>query len=125
MDITCTDKELFILKKIGKVAASLQLPCYLIGGFVRDKIIGRPTKDADIVCVGDGIQLAHKVAERFQPKPSVSYFKNFGTAQIKLKHFYEEHAPADHKHIVEEDEQEEPQDAEHHMAADTLQVLAV
>lgn len=58
--------------------------CYVIGGFVRDKLIGRNTKDADVVCVGDGIALAHKVAEHFQPKPVVSYFKNFGTAQIKI-----------------------------------------
>ena len=107
MDIKCNDKELFVFKKIAHAAEELGMPTYVIGGFVRDKLLGRPTKDADIVCVGDGIQLAHKVAERFQPKPSVSYFKNFGTAQIKLKHFYEEHAPADHKHIVEEDEQEE------------------
>ena len=63
------------------------MPVYLIGGFVRDKLIGRKTKDADIVCVGDGIMLAHKVAERFSPKPIVSYFKNFGTAHIKLEEF--------------------------------------
>lgn len=87
MDIVCTDRELFIFKKIGKVAAEMQLPCYLIGGFVRDKIIGRPTKDADIVCLGDGIALAHKVAEQFRPVPTVAYFKNFGTAQIKLPDF--------------------------------------
>jgi poly(A) polymerase len=61
------------------------MPCYVIGGFVRDKLLGRATKDADIVCIGDGIQLAHKVAERFQPNPPVSFFKNFGTAQIKLR----------------------------------------
>ncbi len=60
------------------------MPVYLIGGFVRDKIIGRPTKDADIVCIGDGIFLASKVAQHFHPKPPVSYFKNFGTAQIRL-----------------------------------------
>ncbi|HVX51459.1 MAG TPA: HD domain-containing protein [Chitinophagaceae bacterium] len=87
MDITCTDRELFILRKIGKVADELHLPCYLIGGFVRDKIIGRPTKDADIVCLGDGITLAHKVAEQFNPKPAVAFFRNFGTAQIKLADF--------------------------------------
>ncbi|HWB25785.1 MAG TPA: HD domain-containing protein [Chitinophagaceae bacterium] len=87
MDINCTDRELFIFKKIGKVASQLQLPCYLIGGFVRDKIIGRATKDADIVCLGDGIALAHKVAEQFSPRPAVAYFKNFGTAQIKLPGF--------------------------------------
>ncbi|MBO9636418.1 MAG: HD domain-containing protein [Chitinophagaceae bacterium] len=84
MDIHCSEKELFVFKKIANAAAELGVPCYLIGGFVRDKILGRKTKDADIVCVGDGIALAHKVAERFQPKPTVAYFKTFGTAQIKL-----------------------------------------
>lgn len=78
---------MFVFKKISNVAAELGLPCYLIGGFVRDKIIGRPTKDADIVCLGDGILLAHKVAERFNPAPPVAFFKNFGTAQIKLDDF--------------------------------------
>jgi len=83
MDIQCNDKESFVFQKIARAAADLQSPCYLIGGFVRDRLIGRPTKDADIVCAGDGIQLAHKVAASLQPKPSVSFFKNFGTAQIK------------------------------------------
>jgi len=87
MDIKCSEKELFILKKISHAAGELQLPCYVIGGFVRDKMIGRQTKDADIVCVGDGIALANKVAELFQPKPNISFFKNFGTAQIKIDGF--------------------------------------
>jgi putative nucleotidyltransferase with HDIG domain len=86
MQINCTDRELFIFKKIAHAAWDLNLPCYLIGGFVRDKIIGRSTKDADIVCLGDGIELAHKVSERFS-NPTVSYFKNFGTAHIKLPDF--------------------------------------
>ena len=84
MDIICTEKELFVFNKIAGAAADLEYPCFLIGGFVRDKIIGRPTKDADIVCVGDGIELAHKVAAAFNPTPNVAFFKNFGTAQIKL-----------------------------------------
>jgi poly(A) polymerase len=84
MDINCTDKEASILKKIARAAAELNIPCFLIGGFVRDKLIGRPTKDADIVCAGDGIELANKVADQFQPRPAVVFFKNFGTAQIKL-----------------------------------------
>jgi len=84
MDINCTEKELFVFNKIAIAAGELGVPCYLIGGFVRDKLIGRPSKDADIVCVGDGIELAHKVADSFQPRPTVSFFKNFGTAQIKL-----------------------------------------
>ena len=85
MQIVCTDRELLMFEKIAAAAEQLQVPCYLIGGFVRDKIIGRPTKDADIVCMGDGIELAHKVAALFHPKPTVAYFKNFGTAQIKLE----------------------------------------
>ena len=84
MYITCTDKELEILQKISDAADTLQLPCYLIGGFVRDKIIGRPTKDMDIVCLGDGIALAEAVSKKFSPKPEVNFFKTFGTAQIKL-----------------------------------------
>ncbi len=84
MDIKCTDKELLVFRKIAQAAAELDAPCFLIGGFVRDRLIGRSTKDADIVCVGDGIELAGKVADKFHPRPSVSFFKNFGTAQIKL-----------------------------------------
>ncbi len=84
MQIEFTEKEQQIFNKIGEAADRLQVPCFLIGGFVRDKIIGRNTKDADIVCLGDGIELAHALAEQFSPKPVVAYFKNFGTAQIKL-----------------------------------------
>jgi putative nucleotidyltransferase with HDIG domain len=84
MDIKCTEKELFILKKIAHAAEELGVETYLIGGFVRDKIIERKTKDADIVCVGDGIGLAKAVAKRFKPEPRFSYFKNFGTAHIKI-----------------------------------------
>src|SRR5580698_5441725 len=87
MEISCTKKELAVFKKIGQAAKELELPCYIIGGFVRDKIIGRATKDADIMCVGDGIELAHKVASMFTPRPNVAYFKNFGTAHIKLADF--------------------------------------
>lgn len=87
MEIRCTDKELSIFTQIGAAADELQVPCYLIGGFVRDKIIGRATKDADIVCIGDGIELAHKVAGLFHPRPAVAFFKTFGTAQIKLGDF--------------------------------------
>lgn len=84
MDIECSQQELFILKKIVKATELLGTKSYLIGGFVRDKIIGRNTKDADIVCLGDGIELAQATANLFNPVPSVAFFKNFGTAQIKI-----------------------------------------
>lgn len=84
MVIECNDKELFIFKKIAHAAEEMGVPCYLIGGFVRDKLLRRKTKDIDVVCAGDGIALAHKVAERFNPKPDVHFFKNFGTAQIVI-----------------------------------------
>jgi len=87
MDIKCTEKELFILNKVSHAAQELGVESYLIGGFVRDKIIGRKTKDADIVCVGDGIELAKAVSKRFKPEPKLSYFKNFGTAHIKVDDF--------------------------------------
>ncbi|HEY0039876.1 MAG TPA: tRNA nucleotidyltransferase, partial [Flavisolibacter sp.] len=84
MEITCSDKELDIFEKISLAATSLGVPCFLIGGFVRDKILGRPTKDADFVCVGDALQLATVAAGRFKPQPKVSLFKNFGTAHFRL-----------------------------------------
>ncbi|MFZ1528459.1 MAG: HD domain-containing protein [Ferruginibacter sp.] len=84
MYISCTDKELFIFKKIARAAKELGVPAYVVGGFVRDKILGRPTKDIDIVCVGDGIALAQQVAALFNPAPQLSFFKNFGTAQLKF-----------------------------------------
>jgi putative nucleotidyltransferase with HDIG domain len=84
MYINCNEEELWILEKISVAATDLGMPCYLIGGFVRDKILGRSSKDMDIVCVGDGIALAEKVAQQFKPAPQISIFKNFGTAHIKL-----------------------------------------
>lgn len=84
MDINCTEKELFIFNKIAHAAEELGIETYLIGGFVRDKILERITRDADIVCVGDGIQLAKAVAKRFNPQPKISFYKTFGTAHIKI-----------------------------------------
>lgn len=84
MEISCNEKERGILEKIAEAAAGLSVPCYVVGGFVRDKLLGRETKDIDIVCIGDGIRLAEKAAQQFRPVPEVHFFKNFGTAQIKL-----------------------------------------
>src|SRR5215212_6949604 len=84
MDIICNMKEQAIFKKVAEAAWELGYPCYLVGGFVRDKILERPTKDADFVCVGDALKLAEKASKLFKPHPKVSYFKNFGTAHFKM-----------------------------------------
>lgn len=81
MQIECTKEEILLLEKIAFAARKLQMPAYVIGGFVRDKIIGRETKDIDIVCLGDGIKLAEQVSSMCKNKPTVAVYKNFGTAQ--------------------------------------------
>ncbi|HTM67302.1 MAG TPA: HD domain-containing protein [Flavipsychrobacter sp.] len=87
MDISCSPEEARLLQRIGEVAAEINVRCYLIGGFVRDKLLGRGCKDIDVVCVGNGIDLAHAVAATYRPKPKVSFFKNFGTAHFNYKGF--------------------------------------
>lgn len=84
MEIDITSEESHILKQIAATATELESPAYLIGGFIRDKLLGLPVKDMDIVCVGDGISLAQKSAEKFSPKPKFSFFKTYGTAHLKL-----------------------------------------
>lgn len=82
MDINVSSGELQLLKIIAKAAQDMGTPAFLIGGFVRDKIMGRTTKDIDVVCLGDGIELAEAVAKVLKPRPQVNFFKNFGTAQF-------------------------------------------
>ena len=84
MDIRCTAQELDILQKVAATATDLQLDTFLVGGFVRDKLLGRPTIDMDFVCLGDALVLASKSAAQFKPIPSVSIFKTFGTAHFQL-----------------------------------------
>ncbi len=84
MQIPLTPQERSILEKVSVAAQATGDEAYLVGGFVRDKLLGRRTKDADFVCIGDGMALAQKVASQFKPIPKVSLFKNFGTAQFRL-----------------------------------------
>lgn len=84
MKLTFTSKESMILKKVAKAAEALGVGTFLIGGFVRDKIMERETKDADFVCAGDAIELAKEVAKQFNPIPQVDIYKNFGTAHIRI-----------------------------------------
>lgn len=71
------------LTAIGRQAAELHMPAYLVGGYVRDRLLGRPTKDLDIVCIGSGIDLAEKVASSLKPSPNVVVFRRFGTAMFR------------------------------------------
>lgn len=70
---------------IADIADENNKECYVIGGYVRDIFLKRPSKDIDIVVVGSGIELAGKVAAQLGRKAKLTVFKNFGTAQIKYK----------------------------------------
>jgi poly(A) polymerase len=73
-----------VFEIISKASDQLKVDSYVIGGYVRDLILKRPSKDIDIVCIGSGIQLAEKVAQLLGPDVRVNVFPNFGTAQIRL-----------------------------------------
>jgi poly(A) polymerase len=64
-------------------ADALQVDTYIIGGFVRDLLLRRPSKDIDVVCVGSGIALAKEVVRRLGAKAQFAFFKTYGTAQVK------------------------------------------
>lgn len=87
MTISLSQDEENILRKIGAAADELQIPAYAVGGFVRDKLLQRPSKDLDIVCVGSGIDFAQKAAERFDNPTTVKVFKSFGTAQFVIDNY--------------------------------------
>jgi poly(A) polymerase len=74
-----------ILDIIAKSSSKLGVDAYIIGGFVRDLLLKRPSKDIDIVSIGSGIELAELVASQLGPDVQVNIFKTFGTAQIRQK----------------------------------------
>lgn len=77
------EDERAIFELISQVADELQFPTFVVGGYVRDRLLGRPSKDMDIVCVGSGIQLALALAAKLSPRPKVAVYKRFGTAMLK------------------------------------------
>ena len=74
-----------ILDLIKESSEELGYRAFVVGGFVRDRLLGRPSKDMDIVCLGSGIELAQKLATKMRPQPNVVVYKRFGTACIKHK----------------------------------------
>lgn len=76
------DSEIF--HRVGEAADSLSRPCYVVGGYVRDLMLDRPSKDIDFVTVGSGIEVAQAVAASIK-KAHLSVFRNFGTAQVKSR----------------------------------------
>ncbi|NDK57715.1 CCA tRNA nucleotidyltransferase [Pontibacter fetidus] len=72
-----------VFDEVAAAAAELGVDAYVIGGFVRDLVLKRPSKDIDVVCIGDGIALAEKVSQQLPHRPRVSVFKNFGTAMLR------------------------------------------
>lgn len=68
---------------VGKAADARGVDAYVVGGFVRDLFLERPSKDVDFVAVGDGIALAQSVARLIGPRARVNVFRTYGTAQIK------------------------------------------
>ena len=71
------------MRTVSEVADELGLECYVVGGYVRDIFLERPSDDIDCVVVGSGISMARAVAKRLGRKAHLSVFKNFGTAQVK------------------------------------------
>lgn len=77
------DKDIF--HTISEAADSLGLECYVVGGYVRDLFLERPSNDIDVVVVGSGIGVARRLKERLGKRAVLSVFRNFGTAQVKYR----------------------------------------
>lgn len=76
-----------VFGKVAKAAAKLGLETYVVGGYARDLVLNRPSKDIDFTCVGSGIELAQEVARQYDYHVPLSVFKNFGTAMLKLDEY--------------------------------------
>ena len=77
------DQEIF--HQIADVADRMGVECYVVGGYVRDIFLERPSNDIDVVVVGSGIQVAEELKKLLGRKAHLSVFRNFGTAQVKVR----------------------------------------
>ena len=71
----------FFFEACAKVAAKHQIKTYVVGGWVRDQLLNRPSKDIDIVVEGNGMDFAQKVAQEIDTNIQVNFFKTFGTRE--------------------------------------------
>ncbi len=74
-----------VFRLISEAADHLGLECYVVGGYVRDIFLERPSNDIDVVVVGSGIAVAEELKRMLGKKAHLSVFKNFGTAQVKIR----------------------------------------
>ena len=74
-----------IFARVAKVAAEEGLETFVVGGYVRDLILGRPSKDIDFTCVGSGIQLAQAVAKTFEAHVPLSVFQKFRNSHAEVR----------------------------------------
>ncbi len=77
------ERKIFELIQLS--AIELGMPVYIVGGYVRDRLLARDSKDLDVVCVGDGIALAERLASKLRPLPYIAIYRRFGTAMIRHK----------------------------------------
>ena len=77
------DQEIF--HQISRVADAMGVECYVVGGYVRDIFLERPSNDIDVVVVGSGIAVAEELKRQLGRKAHLSVFRNFGTAQVKFR----------------------------------------
>lgn len=114
-DLTPTEEEVFSL--LSKIAQEKNIPTYLVGGYVRDKLLNRPSVDIDIVCLGSGIELAQLFSATIPRRPNVTVYKRFGTAMVQYKNLElefvgarkESYSPDSRKPSVEEGTLEDDQ----------------
>ena len=82
--VACLDKPVF--RMLSETADAIGMECYVVGGFVRDLFLQRPTGDIDVVVVGSGVAMAEAFADHVGRKRChLSVFRNFGTAQVKWR----------------------------------------
>ena len=77
-----------IFHEISNYCSANNIESFVVGGFVRDFFLKRPSKDIDILIIGDGINVAKQIAKQIDPKIPVTIFKNFGTANFKFNDYF-------------------------------------